>query len=58
MNNGKMEEIQLPDMQYYLDVESGVVAVADQQTGKFMLRLLILTLCIRLVIVVLRSIQK
>lgn len=32
-----MEEIQLPDMQYYLDVESGVIAVADQQTGEFLL---------------------
>ena len=34
INNGKMEEIKLPNTQYFLDVEDIYVASADPKTGK------------------------
>lgn len=34
MNNGQMEVIELPDTQFYLEVENKELGTAEKETGK------------------------
>lgn len=36
MNNGRLEEILLPNSQYFLDTENNDLAAVDKTTGKFL----------------------
>lgn len=37
MNSGRLEEIELPNFQYYLDVENRIIASADKNSGNIII---------------------
>nr|XP_022913052.1 nuclear pore membrane glycoprotein 210 isoform X1 [Onthophagus taurus] len=48
VNNGQMEEVELPDSQYFMDIESPEIASVDPKTGLISLQLTLMIQLIRL----------